>query len=86
MLLALTIEGARLVARLERRRATLGSPERLLAHPYRPLRGGIVAILRAEFADENRWRDVLYVGVNFPLAIIEFAVVVGRLGAARCGS
>jgi signal transduction histidine kinase len=74
--LAMTIEGARLVARLERRRATLGSPERLLAHPYRPLRGGILAILRAEFADESRWRDVLYVGVNFPLAIIECVVIV----------
>jgi signal transduction histidine kinase len=73
--LAMTIEGARLVARLERRRATLGSPTRLIAHPYQPLRGGIVAILRAEFADENRWRDVLYVGVNFPLAVIEFTVV-----------
>ena len=73
--LAMTIEGARLVARLERWRATLGSPTRLIAHPYRPLRGGIVAILRAEFADENRWRDVLYVGVNFPLAVIEFTVI-----------
>ena len=48
----------------------------LLAHPYRPLRGGFVDILRAEFADESRWRDVLYVAVNFPLAIIEFVVVV----------
>ena len=37
------------------------------------------AILRAEFADENRWRDVLYVAVNFPLAIIEFAVVARQL-------
>ena len=74
--LAMTIEGARLVAQLERRRATLGNPERLVAHPYRPLRGGILDILRAEFADISRWRDVLYVGVNFPLAIIEFVVVL----------
>jgi signal transduction histidine kinase len=74
--IALGIEGSRLVARLERRRATLGESRRLLAHPYRPLRGGIRAVLRAEFADENRWRDVLYVGVNLPLAIIEFVFIV----------
>ena len=36
-------------------------------------------ILRAEFADENRWRDVLYVGVNFPLVVIEFTVDRTRL-------
>jgi signal transduction histidine kinase len=74
--IALGIEASRLVARVERRRVALGAPAGLLAHPYRPLRGGVVAILRAEFADESRWRDVLYVGVNFPLAIIEFTVIV----------
>ena len=76
LLVAVGIEASRLVARLERWRVTLGSRERLLAHPYRPLRGGVLAILRAEFADESRWRDVLYVGVNLPLAIIEFIVVL----------
>jgi signal transduction histidine kinase len=76
LLIAIGIEASRLVARIERWRVTLGSRERLLAHPYRPLRGGALAILRAEFADESRWRDVLYVGVNFPLAIIEFIVVL----------
>jgi signal transduction histidine kinase len=74
--IALGIEGSRLVARIERRRVTLGTPDRLLAHPYRPPRGGVAEILRAEFADENRWRDVLYVAVNFPLSIIEFIVMV----------
>ena len=76
LFIALAMEGSRLVARMERRRVTLGTPDRLLAHPYRPLRGGIVEILRAEFADESRWRDVLYVAVNLPLAMIEFVVVV----------
>jgi signal transduction histidine kinase len=76
LIIALGIEGSRVVARIERWRVTLGSPDRLRAHPYRPLRGGVLAILRAEFADESRWRDVLYVGVNFPLAIIEFLVVL----------
>ncbi len=76
LLIAIGIETSRVVARLERRRVAFGSRERLLAHPYRPLRGGILAIVRAEFADESRWRDVLYVGVNFPLAIIEFVLVL----------
>jgi signal transduction histidine kinase len=76
LVIAVGIEASRLVARIERWRVTLGTRERLLAHPYRPLRGGVLAILRAEFADESRWRDVLYVGVNFPLAVIEFVVVL----------
>jgi signal transduction histidine kinase len=77
VLVALAIEGSRIVARFERRRVVLGHPDRLLAHAYRPLRGGILGILRAEFADENRWRDVLYVAVNFPLVIIELVVIAG---------
>jgi signal transduction histidine kinase len=76
LFLAMVIEGSRLVARIERRRVTLGEAARLLAHPYRPLRGGIIDLLRAEFADENRWRDALYVAVNLPLSIIEFVVLV----------
>ena len=74
--LAMVIEGSRLVARIERRRMTLGGADRLLAHPYRRLGGGVLDILRTEFADESRWRDVLYVAVNFPLAIIEFVVIL----------
>ncbi|MBI3749791.1 MAG: sensor domain-containing protein [Chloroflexi bacterium] len=73
--IGVVIEGSRRVARVERRRVSFGSSRRLLAHPYRPLRGGLVAVVKAEFADENRWRDVLYVAVNFPLSIIEFTVV-----------
>jgi signal transduction histidine kinase len=72
---ALGIEGSRIAARLERRRATMADPRPLVAHRYRPLEGGVVDLVRAEFADEARWRDVLYVGVNFPLVIIEFALV-----------
>jgi signal transduction histidine kinase len=73
--LALGIEGSRLIARMERRRAFVGESARPMAHPYRPLRGGVLAILRAEFADESRWRDVLYVAVNLPLSIMEILVV-----------
>jgi signal transduction histidine kinase len=74
--LAIAIEGSRLVARIERRRAFVGEPVRPTAHPYRPLSGGIFDILRAEFADEARWRDVLYVAINLPLSIIEFVVAI----------
>jgi signal transduction histidine kinase len=75
LFLAFAIEGSRLIARIERWRAFVGEPARPAAHPYRPLRGGILDILRAEFADESRWRDVLYVAINLPLSIIEFVVV-----------
>jgi signal transduction histidine kinase len=73
--LAAAIEGSRLVARVERWRVFVGEPDRPAPHAYRPLRGNLIDILRAEFADEPRWRDVLYVGVNLPLAVIEFLVV-----------
>jgi signal transduction histidine kinase len=76
LFLAVAIEGARLVARLERRRAYAGEAVRPIAHPYKPLTGvGFIGALRSEFADESRWRDVLYVAVNLPLTFIEFGVV-----------
>jgi signal transduction histidine kinase len=82
LLIALGIEGSRLVAVVERWRVFVGEPTRPAAHPYRPLRGGLVDILRAEFADEARWRDVLYVAIDFPLTLIEFVVVAAAwLGA-----
>ena len=80
LFIALGIEGSRLVARIERWRAYLGEPTRPAAHAYRPLRGGVTGIVRGEFADESRWRDVLYVGVNLPLSMLEF-LVVGSLWA-----
>ena len=73
--IAMAIEGSRLAARIERWRVFLGEAVRPRPHPYRPLRGGILDILRGEFADENRWRDVLYVAINLPVTIIEFVVV-----------
>jgi signal transduction histidine kinase len=73
--IAFAIEGSRLVARIERWRSFVGEPIRPIPHPYRPLRGGsVLGVLRAEFADESRWRDVLYVAINLPLTIIEFFV------------
>ena len=82
IVVAVAIEGSRIVAHIERWRAFLGEPVRPAAHAYRPLRGGVLALLRAEFADESRWRDVLYVAINLPLAVIEFVVVVAFWTAA----
>jgi len=73
--LGLGFEVSRLVARLERRRVFAGEPAPPIPHAYRRVQGGIVEILRAEFADESRWRDLLYVGINLPLAIFELIVV-----------
>lgn len=80
--IALGIEGSRLVARFERRRVAAADARPLIAHQYKPVRGGLVDVLKAEFADESRWRDVLYVGVNLPLAVIEFVIVVALWSAA----
>jgi len=77
LFIGLAIEAARIAARIERGRATWADPRPLTAHRYPPLRGGWREVLRAEFASESRWRDVLYVGVNLPLAVIEFAVIGG---------
>jgi signal transduction histidine kinase len=77
VLVAGAIEAARVVARIERSRVFAGEATRPPAHPYRPLRGGgLVAMLRAEFLDEARWRDVLYTAINLPLSVIEFAAVL----------
>ncbi len=71
-----------MVAGIERGRAALADPRPLVPHPYRPLRGGLWEVLRAEYLDENRWRDVLYVAVNFPLVILEFIVALGAWSIA----
>jgi len=75
LFIAAGIESSRVVAWVERWRVFVGEPDKPRAHPYRPFRGGIVEIVRAEFADEARWRDVLYVAVDLPLTIIESTVV-----------
>ncbi len=74
---AAAIEVARIVARIERWRVFAGEHVRPPAHAYQPLRGaGFVAMLRAEFMDESRWRDVVYTAINLPLTVIEFVVVL----------
>ena len=81
-IVALGIEAARAVARVERWRVTLVDRRPLVAHPYRPLNGlpraPYGAWLRgwaeAEFLDVDRWRDVVYVLILLPLAVMEFSL------------
>jgi len=84
-IIGLGIELSRLFARVERWRMTMVDRRPLLPHAYRPLDGPprspygawVRGWAEAEFLDANRWRDVVYVLVLFPLAILEFSVVIG---------
>lgn len=82
---ALGIEAARLVARVERWRMSLvGDGRPLIPHPYKsaevspsePYGPWIRKLADAAFLDTSRWLDVAYVLVSFPLAVIEFTVAV----------
>jgi signal transduction histidine kinase len=70
------IEIARAIARSERARATWADARPLVAHPYRRTDGGPRDLLMGTFLDINRWRDVLYVLVAFPLTALELAVAL----------
>lgn len=76
VLVGLGIEGARFVARLERRRAGWVEPAPIRPHAYRPYGSTVRDVILAVFFDLARWRDVVYVLIAFPLAILELAVVV----------
>jgi len=82
VVIGLAIEGCRLVARLERSRAGLADPRPLQPHAYRPYGNGLRDLLLAVFVDVSRWRDVVYVFVAFPLAILEFGVTFLLWGAS----
>ena len=53
-------------------RAGWGHDRPLLPHPYRPYGSGVRDLALAVFLDMARWRDVLYVLIAFPLALLEF--------------
>ena len=72
---AVAIEAARIVARVERRRALRVDPRPLVAHQYRPLGPGARELLLGLFVDPNRWRDLGYVFIAFPLTVLEFTAV-----------
>jgi signal transduction histidine kinase len=76
VVIGLGVEGSRLFARAERSRASIPGATPLRPHAYRPYGHGARELLLAVFVDVNRWRDVLYVLVAFPLTVLEFAVTV----------
>jgi signal transduction histidine kinase len=75
-IVGLGIELCRFVARIERWRMTYVDRRPLRPHTYRQFGTGLRAVAEAEFMDENRWRDVIYVLVSFPLMILEFSVTI----------
>jgi len=75
-IIGLGIEWARLVARFEIWRMMLVDPRPLRPHAYRPYGRGARSMAEAVFMDENRWRDVVYVVVAFPLALFEWVLTV----------
>jgi len=74
LLVALAIEGSRFIARFERARAGWADPRPLHPHAYRPPGPGLRELILAVFVDVARWRDVVYVLVAFPLAVLEAVV------------
>ncbi len=81
VLVGVAIEASRIVARIERRRALRADPRPLVAHLYRPLGPGARELLMGLFLDPNRWRDLGYVFIAFPLAVVEFTAVAALWGA-----
>lgn len=82
VVLAVGVEGARLFAVMERWRAGIADTRPLRPHTYLPYGNGVGGLMRALFLDPSRWRDVVYVFVAFPLAILEFTAVVTLWGLA----
>ena len=85
VLIGVGVEIARRVARRERRRFAWVDPRPLRPHAYRDPRGGLRELLTAAFFDVNRWRDVAYVFVSFPLIVLEFSAVLALWIAALVG-
>jgi signal transduction histidine kinase len=75
VLIGLGIETCRVVASIERRRVAIPGTPTLHAHPYRPYGRTWRDVVSAVFFDLNRWRDVVYVVVAFPLTVLELLVV-----------
>lgn len=78
------IEAMRYIARAERWRMEMVDGVPLMPHAYRPLdfspRAPYGAWLRqyaeGQFLDVSRWRDVVYVLIAFPLAVLESVLVL----------
>ena len=74
VLVGVAIEGSRIVARFERARASWADPRPLHPHAYRPTGPGLRELVLGVFLDVARWRDVAYVLIAFPLAVLEAVV------------
>lgn len=78
------IEATRYFARAERWRMEIADQRPLRPHPYRqlgwspqrPYSTWLIEYAEAQFLDLSRWRDVVYAIIGFPLALIEFLLVV----------
>ncbi len=78
------IELARYIARAERWRMEVVDDRPMAAHAYRPLQFSPSApygdwlrqYVEGQFLDFSRWRDVVYVLIGFPLAVLEFVLMV----------
>jgi signal transduction histidine kinase len=83
-IIGLGIELARYVARAERWRMEIVDGRPMISHRYQPLRFQPTApygewlrqYAEGQFLDFSRWRDVVYVLIGFPLAVLEFALMV----------
>ena len=83
-IIGLGIEFSRVFARMERWRMTMVDRRPLVAHLYRPFDGPprrpygawVRDWAETEFLDANRWRDVVYVLILFPLATLELTVAL----------
>jgi len=78
------VELARYIARAERWRMEIADGRLMTAHPYRPIDFSPQApygdwlrqYAEGQFLDFSRWRDVVYLLVGFPLALLEFVLMV----------
>ncbi len=76
VLVGVGVEVSRVIAGIERGRVSVTGTAPLLAHGYRPRGQGARDLAMAVFLDLNRWRDVAYVLISFPLTVIEFGVTI----------
>lgn len=82
VLIGVAIELARATARIERRRARWADATLLHPHPYRSYGRGPRDLFMAIFLDLARWKDVAYVLIAFPLAALEFTVILALWASA----
>ncbi len=83
-ILGLGMEICRVIAQVERWRMTMVDRRPLIPHayrefdphPHRPFGPWVRAWAEAEFIDPSRWRDVVYIVLNFPLSMMELALTV----------